>query len=242
MAEIAGRQHGVIRLDQLLWAGLSYTQVKQRTTSGRLHRLYRGVYAVGHRAVSQEGRWIAATFAFGDRAVLSHESAACLWGLHSSTSAIVHVTLPNDGSRRRRPGIRLHYSRNLNDSDITLRHNIPVTTAERTRRDLGWGKEPTKSILERRFLKLVLDVGLTAPAVNEQVGPYQVDFLWRPQRLVVEADSWKHHSDRQSFESDRRRDRYLQACGFVVLRFTYREVTSEPSSVADTLRAHLTAP
>ncbi len=97
VSRIAARQHGVIRVDQLSRAGLSPTMVKRRLRSGRLHRLYRGVYAVGHTNLSQEGRWIAAVFACGPKAVLSHESAAPLWLPYPSSAR----RLPRDDPRGR---------------------------------------------------------------------------------------------------------------------------------------------
>ena len=76
VAAIAARQHRVVTLTQLTEADLSQTQVRNRLRAGRLHRIHRGVYAVGHRGLSIEGRWMAAVLAGGPRAVLSHRSAA----------------------------------------------------------------------------------------------------------------------------------------------------------------------
>jgi very-short-patch-repair endonuclease len=56
-----------------------------------------------------------------------------------------------------------------------------------------------------------------------------VDFLWREQRLVVETDSWQHHSDRAAFEADRARDARLQSLGYRVLRFTWRQIRETPA-------------
>ena len=81
VAEIAKRQHGAISTRQLSEAGLSRDAVLERRRSGRLHRLHRGVYAVGHVAPSAERGWMAAVLALGEGAVLSHQSAAALWAL-----------------------------------------------------------------------------------------------------------------------------------------------------------------
>jgi very-short-patch-repair endonuclease len=119
------------------------------------------------------------------------------------------------------------------------RHNIPVTTKARTLADLGWSNEPTRSHLERTFLGLLRSHELPLAEVNARLGPYEVDFLWRSELLVVETDGWEFHRSRTAFEADRRRDRELQARGFVVLRFTYREVMQAPGAVVASLRAHL---
>lgn len=66
----------MIRYEQLIWAGLTPAAISRRVKAEHLHRLYKGVYAVGHRNLGREGRWIAAVFACDEGAVLSHESAA----------------------------------------------------------------------------------------------------------------------------------------------------------------------
>jgi predicted transcriptional regulator of viral defense system len=105
VARIARRQHGVIRLNQLLWAGLTHAAVRRRVAAGHLHRLYRGVYAVGHTDLRREGRWIAAVFACGEGAVLSHRSAAALWKFSPTCPQLIDVTVPGTNGRARRKGI-----------------------------------------------------------------------------------------------------------------------------------------
>ena len=151
IAAIAGRQHGVARVDQLLAAGLSAKGITRRVQTGLLHRLYRGVYAFGHTNLSREGRWIAAVFACGPSAVLSHESAAHLWNISPTSPPTIHVTVPSISGRKKRPGIRIHYSTTLTEAQITKRKNIPVTTPSRTLADLGYDKDGTRSDLERLF-------------------------------------------------------------------------------------------
>jgi very-short-patch-repair endonuclease len=75
--------------------------------------------------------------------------------------------------------------------------------------------------------------------VNVLVGPYEVDFLWQKERLVLETDGWETHRDRASFEADRARDAELKLMGYEVVRFTYRRVLEEPERVARILRALL---
>ena len=74
--------------------------------------------------------------------------------------------------------------------------------------------------------------GPPAPAVNARLGRYEVDFLWPEQRVVVELDGWEGHGHRLAFERDRARDAALQAAGYLVLRFTWRQLRDEPQLVA----------
>jgi very-short-patch-repair endonuclease len=145
------------------------------------------------------------------------------------------VTVPGYAGRARRKGIVLHYSATLEPRDVTRRRNIPVTTPARTKRDLGWDREPTRSHLERLFLRLLCSHELPLPEVNAKLGPCEVDFLWPAQRLVAELDGYAYHSLRAQFEADRRRDRELQRRGYTVLRFTYREIAEDPALVVDAL-------
>jgi very-short-patch-repair endonuclease len=239
IARIAANQHGVIRFDQLAWAGLSPAMISRRVSTGRLHRLHRGVYAVGHTNLSREGTWIAAVFACGPEAALSHDSAAHLWKLSPTSPPYSHVTVPDHGGRSKRKGIVLHRSTTLTPRDVTLRHNIPVTTPQRTKRDMGWTTETTRSDLERRFLALLRAHDLPLPDVNQRIGPYTVDFLWREERLVVELDSYAYHSDRKTFVADRARDRDLRRRGFTPLRFADVELDERTENVVVALLHHL---
>jgi predicted transcriptional regulator of viral defense system len=136
LATLAARQHGVVGRRQLLALGLGADAIKSRLASGRLHSIHRDAYAVGHRRLSQRGLWMAAVLGCGTGSVLSHGSAATLWGLEEARSPI-DVTAPRgrQGSPRR-VGIRLHRCR-LEDSEWTRRDGIPVTTVARTLFDLA---------------------------------------------------------------------------------------------------------
>jgi predicted transcriptional regulator of viral defense system len=74
-------QHGVVATWQLLALGLTMGSIRARVANGRLHRVHRGVYAVGHRRLTVKGRMMAAVLACGPDAVLSHRSAISLWEL-----------------------------------------------------------------------------------------------------------------------------------------------------------------
>lgn len=133
IAELAERQHGVAARGQLLELGVGGEAIKVRLRMGRLHRLHRGVYAVGHRLVPREGRWLAGVLACGDSAVLSHRSAAALWGLRGPTESI-EVTTPS--KTRSRGNIRRHFAV-LPADEVTEHDGIPVTTVPRTIFDLA---------------------------------------------------------------------------------------------------------
>ncbi len=94
IARIAGSQHGVVEIGQLRDAGVSKDSVWKAVKAHRLHRVFRGVYAVGHRGLSNEGRWMAAVLACGEGAVLSHRSAAELWALLRVRAGSVDVDDP----------------------------------------------------------------------------------------------------------------------------------------------------
>lgn len=146
---MAGRQHGVVSAGQLRRLGLSDEAIRARVGIGRLHRVHRGVYAVGHLALTPEGRWLAAVLAVGGgpaasgggaldywKAALSHRSAASLWDLLPVLDGPTDVLVAGNGGRSQRRGIRVHRSRSLHLSDVTLRRGIPVTTPTRTIADL----------------------------------------------------------------------------------------------------------
>src|ERR671925_1926397 len=136
IAQLAESQHTVVSLDQLKAVGLSASGVRKRGASGRLHRIYRGVYAVGHGRLTREGRWMAAVLACGPKAVLSHRSAAGLWGLRPDNRASTDVSLPGR-SARSRLGIDVHRSTTLAPADCTVVDGIPCTTLARTLLDLA---------------------------------------------------------------------------------------------------------
>jgi hypothetical protein len=97
----------------------------------------------------------------------------------------------------------------------------------------------TKGKLEERFLTLCRDHGLPTPLVNTWPAGKEVDFLFAAQRLIVETDSWRYHKTRRAFENDRRRDAHHTRAGYRTLRFTHRQLTNEPHTVAAAVRAAL---
>jgi very-short-patch-repair endonuclease len=135
IAALADAQHGVVTRAQLVNAGLTNQDVDRRVKARRLRRLHRGVYAVGHRALRAEGRWMAATLAVGG--VLSHASAAAAWELRVSNAAVTDVMVRGDGGRDRRAGLRVHRSTTLGPGEMTVVRGIPITTPARTIIDIA---------------------------------------------------------------------------------------------------------
>ena len=72
-----------------------------------------------------------------------------------------------------------------------------------------------------------------------RVGPYEVDFLWRNAKLIVETDGYETHGGRAAFHRDRTRDARLGMMGYSVQRFSYQHVVREPAFVAETVRSFL---
>jgi very-short-patch-repair endonuclease len=125
----------VLSVTQLRELGVERGAVAKAVRAGRLHRVHRGVYAVGHPVLRVEGQRLAAVLACGPGAVLSHRSAASHWDLLATDRVGIDVTAPR--SRQGVPGIRLHTSRSLDAQDTTNHAGIPITTVARTLLDLA---------------------------------------------------------------------------------------------------------
>jgi very-short-patch-repair endonuclease len=284
-AVLAASQFGVVTYAQLRACGLGRGAIHARVRARRLERLWRGVYAFGHRELRLEGRLLGAVLSCGPRAVLSHRSAADLWGLLPTARAPIEVSVLARAGRPKRPGIDLHCLRRLDPEDLTELNGIPITTVPRTLVDLcavvpdrrveraldqayvlrlltpgaledaitrAHGRSTaalrrlleverrtatlTRSELEERFLALVRRGGLPEPEVNAWLHGYEVDFLWREQRRVIELDGYAFHSVPRAFERDRRKDIDLELAGFPVTRFTHLQVSREPEDTLERTR------
>lgn len=123
---LARRQHGVVTRAQLLQLGFSSQAITHRLAKGRLHRLWAGVYAVGRPQVTRHGRWMAAVLSCGPEAVLSHESAAALWGIRRDGERVIEISVPAPLTRRRR-GIRVHRRAAPDADDVGRCSGIPLT-------------------------------------------------------------------------------------------------------------------
>lgn len=235
---------------------------------------------------------MAAVLACGPGAVLSHRSAAALWGLRRGGPARTEVTVQRRVGGR--DGIRAHRATLLPD-EVTVVDGIPVTTVARTLFDLaavvdrhevqraieqaearrlsdstplavlvtrypgrrgtavlksilsneGRAAGITRSELEDHFLRFLAERGLPRPDSNAwlQLGEDWVegDCVWPQQRLVVELDSWRHHSSKVAFRRDRVRDRRLRLAGWKPIRVTWWDLHEEADRLEEDLRAYFTA-
>jgi predicted transcriptional regulator of viral defense system len=154
---LAAQQHGVVAVAQLCDLGLDDRGIRRRVERGRLRRVHHGVYAVGYRSLGPQGRRLAAVLAGGPGAVLSHRSAAALWGLSEDRRGSLDVTAPNRRGRIPR-GIDAHRNGSLIDADRTVLQGIPCTTVARTLLDLAAVApigELRKAISEAEVLRLL---------------------------------------------------------------------------------------
>jgi very-short-patch-repair endonuclease len=256
VATLAARQCGVVTTAQLAGAGLGERAVAHRVACGWLRRLHRGVYQVGPIA-AQYAREMAAVLATGG--VLSHHSAAAIWGFRPPHDGDVHVTTTQ--TARSREGLRVHRSASLN---AAVHSGLPLTTPARTLHDLApllprheldraveeaeirklvrrdelrpglrGTAEPrfTRSEGERRLLKLVRAAKLPVPVTNTKIAGWEVDAIWPRYKVIVEVDGYAYHGNRAAFERDRRKDAALVAAGYRVVRITWRQMVDEPHAV-----------
>lgn len=148
----------MLSVAELRECGLTNKAVWVRARNGRLHRIHRAVYAVGHPSLPLEGRFLAAVKACGEGAVLSHLAAAALWGIVPWEERAIDVTVASLGTRRHR-GVRVHRTCWLERRDVRTRDHIPVTSPARTLLDLA-------SVLEPRGLRRAVRQAQSLRRVN----------------------------------------------------------------------------
>lgn len=286
ITEIGARHHFIVTRAELIDAGLSDQAIANRLRSRFLTRIHRGVYSLVPLPLSRPAALTAAVLACGNDAVLSHRSAAHLWGLLDESSSLIHVARLS-GSKRVPRGVRLHRPRSLATWERAIVNRIPVTSVARTLADLAvlssdrvlndavsgarrvgrfdpvaiqrvvadapgrpggvrllelvdrWAPIETQSIspFQDRLFNVCEEAGLPRPEQEVPIGPYRVDFLWREQRLILEADGRLYHETR--FDEDRARDLYLASRGYQTIRVTYRMLTDNPERVVSQIRKTL---
>ena len=268
IGRIAGRQHGYITRAQLLRLGLSAAAIGRRVRAGQLIRVHDGVYAVGHVRADAIGRAMAAVLACGPGAVLSHDSAAALWGFRKWRGGPIHVTAPSYHCRR---AIKAHRCR-LERGERTRHWGIPVTKPARTLVDIrrtlpekqlkraindalisnhlrdgdlvgtpleGYVEELSRSPLEDDYRPWARRYGVPEAEYNVMLGKYQADVYYRKERLIVELDGWPFHRTKKAFEDDRERDAYMLVHRIVTVRITRDRLEKAPAHEAERLIAIL---
>jgi hypothetical protein len=150
MASLAADSWGVLSVEELRACGLTDNAIGRRLAAGRLHRVHRGVYAVGHIGLTPEGRWLAAVKACGPVAALSHFSLAMLFELMPVEDRLPEVTVVH-GRRRAPEGVRVHRTRSLHPEDVWRHRGIPTTSPERLLLDLAarLDDRPLRALMSR---------------------------------------------------------------------------------------------
>lgn len=266
-------------------AEISRSTLERWLGTGRLIRVYAGVYAVGRLPTNPIDRAHAPLLAGGDGCALAGGSAFVLWGLWTRWPDPPEIIC---GEPRRPRGVTARRSSTLAPRDITTVDGLRVTSTARTLLDMAprlspqqltravndlrlrrlldpraladvaarnarhkganllqhvlesAQPEPTRSVLEDTFLRLLQRHGLPQPQVNVHVAGYRVDALFSAQGLVVELDGWATHRTKHSFQRDRRQDAdILQATGMPTVRLTYEETTRSAEETAERLSALL---
>jgi very-short-patch-repair endonuclease len=164
---VATAQGGVVSLDQLRDEGVSRQVAAERAEASVLHRVHRGVYAVGHRSISRATHLRAALLACGEGAVISHATAAAFWGLYDEWPQLTDVTVPVEAGRKI-DGIRCRRCRYPLEEEITIRHGVCCTTVARTLVDLAgiWSTSSLRRAVGRAAFLKQLDVDALDLAIH----------------------------------------------------------------------------
>ncbi len=266
---------------QLRALGITRGSYNHRIAAGSLHQVLPSVLSVVHPLIEPLTAETAALLYAGDDAVLSHDSAAALWGL-TSTPSFVAITVIGRHVRSR-PGVHVHQVTDLDIRDVRLHQGFPVTSVARTLIDCATsrnidrllnearalklvkdeeiraaidrcpgrkGIKPMRALLEaekdtgftrskaERILKrIVTDAELEQPIFNTRVQGVEVDALWANHGVVIEVDGYQTHGHYRAFQRDRVKANKLVSAGYVVLRFTWHQLTHKPMVVlADIVR------
>jgi very-short-patch-repair endonuclease len=276
LAEVAGAQRAMVHLSQLRALGITRGSYEHRVRAGALHRVFPSVLSLVHPVLEPLAHETAALLHAGANAVLSHETAAALWGLTPAPS-FVAITLIGRHPRSQ-PGLRLHEVDLLDVRDAQMQMGFPVTSPARTLIDCA-SRDPaldrllnearvlklvsdakiqaamercpgrtgikalrallaaevdsgfTRSRAERILKRMVSQAGLERPVFNTPVIGVEADAYWPRLKLVIEVDGYHAHAHWAAFQRDRAKANKLVAAGYVVLRFTWHQLTRWPMQV-----------
>lgn len=280
---VAGTQHGAIGRHQLDRIGLTRSQIGGLVRRGVLVRSIGDSFALIEHPASRRQVAAAATLAWGGRGVVSHRSAAWLWGCWDpADDDPIDVSIGGRHHHRASSGVLFHSPRDHHNLSPTRRDGLRVTIPTRTILDVA-GIEPhmtrvtiermllaghvtrdrlvaavaqhsrrgragvgpvrrilhewpysdkvAESVLELRMQTLLHGTPYDHYVTQLEIGPYRVDFAWIDERIVLECDGWGKVDSPQYFEKAARRDSYLQTAGWIVLHFTWAEITRRPRFV-----------
>jgi very-short-patch-repair endonuclease len=292
VALIAESQLGVIALQQLRGVGLSDSTIAEAVARGRLHRVFHGVYSVGHKYLTEHARLLAATLACGPGSVVSHGTAAWLLGLTNRQLEALDIISPVEAGRKI-AGVRRRFVPPPVGAEVWMRGRVPVTSPARTIVDYA-GISDTKSLsdvieqaavsglldvaaidrvldgprrrgarrllrlvepwrryrpgikirsrMEAKLLPLLTEAGLPIPQTNARLRvsgkTYEVDFLWRRQKLAVETDGGRFHDNPAAGRRDSNRNRALTTAGYRIPRLGWEDLRDRPDEVMREI-AHL---
>jgi very-short-patch-repair endonuclease len=155
---VARAQRGRASREQLLDAGVTRHEIDGRVRRGSLIPKHSGVYVVGHAAEVDLGDETAALLACGPNAILSHHSAATIWGLRPGRARPIHVTVPRGDHGARPEGVIVH--RTILPTERRVHRDLPITSPARTVLDIAAG-------LPDRDIEYILEEGLARRLLNE---------------------------------------------------------------------------
>jgi very-short-patch-repair endonuclease len=187
IARIAGAQQGLVTVAQLRGVGLAESTFDEAVSRGLLHRVFRGVYSVGHTAVTTHGRLLAATMACGSGTVVSHRTAAWLLGLRDRRPVDVEVIAPVEAGRKI-DGIKRRFVPPPEPWEVGIWKGVPTTGAARVIVDCA-------GILGRHELADLLEEAALARALR----PERIDrILDGPRRrnaklLLRQLEPWRRY-------------------------------------------------
>ncbi len=181
IASVANLQRGRLTRQQLLAIGIGSNTVDRLIRCGYLAPKHRGVYAL-HRAEVEYGDETAALLALRDGSVLSHRSAASLWGL-APAARLIHATVPGAGAGATLEGVRVHRAANLSEAETRLRQGLPVTSLLQSLVDCA-------PVLSNRALELAVDHAIVDHSLDAELVRHRCRGRPGGPRVVAILDRW----------------------------------------------------
>jgi len=272
LAQIGAAQHTLVHRRQLEALGITRGSYNHRVAVGSLHHVLPSVLSLVHPVMEPLAAETAALLYAGDDTVISHDSAAALWGL-TATPSFVAITVIGRHVRAR-PGLHVHQVADLDIRDARMHLGFPVTSPARTLIDCACdsnidrllnearaldlvtdadiyaamdrcrgrkGTGPLRALLEaekdmgftrskaeRALRRLVAGAELERPIFNTRLMGVEVDAYWPRRNLVIEVDGYRAHGHWAAFQRDRAKANKLVGAGYIVLRFTWHQLTRKP--------------